>query len=85
MRVRQFAGEHTHTGEVNLRLRLAIPESRHPSLPRLHPFDKKNKNRCALEVCSHAASIIFNTTNATKTKDLIRLGVPVIRRLFGPV
>jgi hypothetical protein len=38
---------------------------------------KKNKHRCALEVCLHAAPTIFNRTKTMNTKDLIRLGVPV--------
>ncbi len=38
---------------------------------------KKNKHRCALAVCPHAAPIIFNRTKTMNTKDLIRLGVPV--------
>ena len=56
---------------------MAIPESRHPSLPRLYPFDKKNKHRCALGVCPHAALPIFKRIKTMNTKDLIRLGVPV--------
>ena len=39
--------------------------------------DKKNKHRCALEVCPHAALTIFKRTTTMNTKDLIRLGVPV--------
>jgi len=46
-------------------------------LPRLCPFDKKNKHRCALGVCPHTAPTIFNRTKTMNTKDLIRLGVPV--------
>ena len=37
--------------------------------------DKKNKHRCALGVCPHAAPTIFNRTKTMNTKDLIRLGV----------
>src|SRR5260221_14586773 len=44
---------------------------------RLYPFDKKNKHRCALGVCPHAAPTISNNTKTMNTKDLIRLGVPV--------
>ena len=47
------------------------------SPPRLYPYDKKNKHRCALGVCPHAAPTIFNTNKTMNTKDLIRVGVPV--------
>ena len=67
----QWRTSHSSTEE-----KTATQPGRVTSLPRLYPFDKKNKHRCAPGVCRRSPTI-FNQTKTMNTKDLIRLGVPV--------